>query len=306
MGTQAAARRKMLARRERKLAALADKQHGVLARRQLLGAGLGPRTIRRRVETGRLCRVHREVYAFGRERLTQRGKWLAAVFACGEGAVLSHRSAAALWGLMEWSAPEVTAPRGRQRQSIAIHECGLHPDERTSLDLIPVTTVARVLLDLAEVVDMRTLKWAFEEADRRGLVESQALEGVYACGLGRRGLKPFRRVIEETRMPDSCSPLEDRVLELCHDYDLPMPKTNVTVLDREVDALWPEQKLMVEADSFEFHRHRKAFEEDRARDAAMQVAGYRVVRLTHRRLKREPAKVAAELRHLLALGRAAA
>jgi Transcriptional regulator, AbiEi antitoxin/Protein of unknown function (DUF559) len=306
MGTQAAARRGMLARREQKLVALADRQHGVLSRHQLLEAGLAPRTIRRRVEAGRLNRVHREVYALGRERLSQRGKWLAAVLACGEGAVLSHRSAAALWGLMEWRTPEVTAPRGRQRQGIAIHECGLNPEERTSIDRIPVTVVARVLLDLAETVDGRAFKWAFEEADRRRLLESRELEAVYARGTGRRGLKPFRRVIEEVRMPDSSSPLEDRVLELCRDYGIPMPETNVTVLDREVDAFWPDQKLMVEADSFEFHAHRAAFERDRARDAAMQVAGYRVIRLTHRRLTVEPAKVAAELRHLLAQRRAAA
>jgi Transcriptional regulator, AbiEi antitoxin/Protein of unknown function (DUF559) len=306
MGTQAAARRAMLAGRERRLAALAEEQHGVLARSQLLEAGLSPRTIRRRIEAGRLHRIHREVYAFGRKRLSQRGRWLAAVFACGDGAVLSHRSAAAIWGLMEWRTPEVTAPRGRQRQGIAIHECGIHPKERTTIDRIPVTTVARTLLDLAERVNGRTLKWAFEEADRRSLLDPRALEAVYARGLGRRGLKPFRLAIEEARLPDSESPLEDRVLELCHDYNLPMPETNVTVLDREVDAFWPKQKLMVEADSFEFHAHRAAFERDRARDAAMQVAGYRVLRLTHRRLETEPAKVAAELRHLLAQGRAAA
>jgi very-short-patch-repair endonuclease len=306
MGTQAAARRRALARRERELIALAERQHGVLARRQLLEAGLAPRTIRRRVEAGRLCLVHREVYAFGRERLTQRGKWLAAVLACGGGAVLSHRSAAALYGLMEWRLSEVTAPRGRQRQGIATHECGLHRDERTSVDRIPITTVARVLLDLAEVIDERELKRTVEEADRRCLLDLQALEVVYTRGLGRRGLKPFRRVIEETRLPNSQSPLEDRVLELCRDYDLPMPRTNCKVLGREVDAFWPDEKLMVEADSFEFHAHRAAFERDRARDAAMQVAGYRVVRLTHRRLKEEPTKVATELRHLLAQGRAAA
>jgi very-short-patch-repair endonuclease len=112
-------------------------------------------------------------------------------------------------------------------------------------------------------------------------------------------LKPLRRLLDEDDWSITLSPLEDRVLDLCRKYDLPRPETNVIVLGREVDAFWRDQKLMVEADSFEFHAHRSAFEEDRARDAAMQVAGFRVVRLTHRRLKNEPAKVAAELRHLL-------
>jgi len=98
---------------------------------------------------------------------------------------------------------------------------------------------------------------------------------------------------------DTQSPLEDRVLDLCREFDLPLPITGATVLGREVDALWPDQKLMVEADSWTFHRHRAAFERDRARDAAMQTDGYRVVRLTDRRLKCEPAKVADELRRLL-------
>lgn len=305
MGTQAAARRRALAKRERELATLAGRQHGVIARRQLQEAGLGPRTISRRVETGRLFRLHREVFAFGHERLTQRGQWLAAVVACGDGALLSHRSAAALWGLMAWREPEVSAPKRRERPGIVVHECGVHRDERTVIDRIPVTTAARTLLDLAEVVDEPTFEKAFLEADRLRLLKAADLELVYARGYGRRGLRPMRHLLEETRTPATRSPLEDRVQALCREYDLPAPKTNQVVLGREVDVLWPDQKLMVEADSFEFHRHRAAFEDDRARDAKMQAAGYRVVRLTDRRLKKEPAKVAAELRHLLGLERAA-
>lgn len=305
MRPQPAARRQQLGQRERELVALADRQHGVLARRQLLAAGLGPRAIRHRLEAGRLYLLHREVYGYGRERLTQRGRWLAAVLACGEGALLSHRSAAALWGFAQYRATEVTAPRGRQRSGIAIHECGIRKDECAVVDAIPVTTAARTLLDLAEVVDEKELKRALDEADRLGLLKMSALEHVCAGGYGRRGLKPLRVLLADRR-ESTRSSLEDSVLALCHEYDLPTPSTNQIVLGREVDAVWPEQKLMVEADSFEFHRHRAAFEDDRARDAAMQVAGFRVIRLTHRRLESEPAKVAAELRHLLAPGRAAA
>lgn len=302
MGTQEPARtRRALAERERKLAMLAGRQHGVISRSQLLAAGLGPRTIRRRVEAGRLFPLHREVYALGHARVNKRGEWLGAVLACGSGALLSHRSAAALWGIAQsrQSDVDISGIRGRRRPRIALHEGGIHEEDRAVIDRIPVTTVSRTLLDLAEVVDERILRRALAEADRLGHLNMPSLERVCARAYGRRGLKPLRRLLDGDDWSITLSPLEDRVLDLCRKYDLPSPETNVIVLGREVDAFWRDQKLMVEADSFEFHAHRSAFEEDRARDAAMQVAGFRVVRLTHRRLKNEPAKVAAELRHLL-------
>jgi len=169
------------------------------------------------------------------------------------------------------------------------------------MERIPVTTVARTLLDLAEAVDERTLEGAFNEAGRLRLLKMAELERVYARGHGRRGLKPLRHLLEEGRPSTTRSGLEDRVLSLCREYGLPTPETNQVVLGREVDAFWPDQKLMVEADSFQFHGHRAAFENDRARDAAMQVGGFRVVRLTRRRLDREPARVATELRLLLGM-----
>jgi very-short-patch-repair endonuclease len=228
---------------------------------------------------------------------------MAAVLACDEEAVLSHRSAAGLGGLMR-SRPapvEVSARCGRGRSGIVVHEGGLTRWDRTVVEGIPVTSVARTLLDLADVVDERTLKRAFEEADRLGLLQMGAVEGVCARGQGRRGLKPLRRLIEEARAPEmGRTRLEDRVLALCREYNLPSPEINVQVLGREVDAFWPQAKLMVEADSWSFHRHRAAFERDRTRDAAMQADGYRVIRLTHRRLEREPQQVAAELERLLA------
>ena len=144
---------------------------------------------------------------------------------------------------------------------------------------------------------------AFEEADRLRLLRMVEIEAVCARGYGRRALRPIRCLIDAARMPEETqSSLEDRVLELCREHDLPLPVTGAAVLGREVDAFWPDQKLMVEADSWTFHSHREAFERDRARDAAMQAAGYRVIRLTHRRLAREPATVASQLRHLLTSG----
>jgi len=144
---------------------------------------------------------------------------------------------------------------------------------------------------------------AFEEADRLRLLELSALEAVCARGHGRRALKIVRGLIEEARMPEMAgTPLEQRVLDLCRDYDIQCPATNVVVLGKEVDAYWPDARLMVEADGWAFHHHQAAFERDRERDAAMQAEGYRVIRLTHRRLTRESEVVAEQLRRLLALG----
>lgn len=231
-----------------------------------------------------------------------RGEWMAAVLSCGDGALLSHRSAAALWGLTgsHGGLIEITAIAGRERPGIAVHEGGIVNEERTAVDAIPVTTVARTLFDLAEVVDEQRLERTFEEADRLGLLEIVALEDVCARGYGRRALRPIRRLIDTALMPETTrSALEARFLAFCHEHALPPPQTNVSVQNHEVDALWPHERLVVEVDGWAFHRHRAAFERDRARDAAMQAAGYRVIRVTHRRLESEPAGVADELRRLL-------
>ncbi len=314
MGTQLTARpgrerRRAVARRERELARLAERQHGVLSRSQLVAAGLGPRTIRRRVEAGRLHLLHRGVYAFGVERLGRRGGWMGAVLACGEGALLSHRSGAALWGLLRpHRGPiEVTSASGRGRVGIAVHEGGIRREERSAVAGIPVTSVSRTLFDLAEVLDQRRLERAFEEADRLRLLEIRALEAVCARGQGRHALAPVRRLIDEARAPLwTRSDLEDRFQSLCREYRLPPAHTNVLILGHEVDVYWPKAKLVVEADGWTFHHHRGAFEHDRARDAAMQAAGYRVIRVTHRRLEREPERVAAEIQSVLSAARSSA
>jgi Protein of unknown function (DUF559) len=198
----------------------------------------------------------------------------------------------------------VTAPSGRRRPGITVHECGVHDEDRSDLAGIPVTSAARTIFDLTEVVDEEQVVQASEEADRLKLLHIPELEAVCARSPGRHGLTPIRRLIEEVRVPVTTrSPLEDQVIALCREYGLPMPVTNVDVLEHEVDAFWPKQGLIVEADSVAFHGHRAAFERDRKRDAAHQVEGYRVIRLTHRRLEREPAKVAEELHRLLNSGR---
>jgi hypothetical protein len=288
--------------RERELSDLATRQHGVVARRQLTALGLGRGAIAHRMQIGRLRAVHSGVYAVGHLRLSQRGLWMAAVLAHGDHALLSHRSAAALWGLQRPFGPvDVTSPQGRAgRHGVAFHECQLHSEDRTTVDGIPVTTVARTLFDLSEVIDRTRLARAWEEADRLRLLELRAVGRVRDRGWGRHALKPTRPLFAEAgHTPIARSPLEDRVLAVCRKHGLPAPIVNVEILGNEVDAYWPAARLVVEADSFEFHRHRAAFERDRARDAAMQAAGYRVIRLTHRRLDREAEAVATQLRTLL-------
>lgn len=310
MGTQLTARRAerrraALAKRERELAALARRQHGILSREQLIAGGLSLRTIARWLEGGRLQRLHRGVYLASQGGLGPRGEWMAAVLACGDGALLSHRSAAALWALIKRSRRhpiEVTAPAGRGRPGIAVHEGGIYKDDRAAVVRIPATSVARTLFDLAEVIDERQLGRAFEEADRLGRLDLKAVEDVCARGHGRRALRPVRTLVEDAHAPVVAkSALEERFALFCRERDIVPGETNVEILGHEVDAFWPCERVIVELDGYAFHRHRVAFEEDRSKDAKRQVAGYRAIRITDRRLEREPDTVEAEIRALLGL-----
>ena len=292
--------------RERELARLADRQHGVVARGQLLALGFGDEAIKLRLDAMRLHALHREVFAVGHTRLSEAGRRWAAVLAYGDTALLSHRSAAALWGLARQRSPliDVTAAMGRQgirrRESIFIHRGRIHPEDQALRAGIPVTTVARTLFDMAEFVSLNHLESAWEEADRLKLLELRAVERVCERGRGRRALKPIRRLLAEAQASTiTRSPLEDDFAAFCRERDLPPPSFNTTVLGFEIDALWPRQRLAVELDSWEFHHHRAAFERDRARDTALQVAGYRTIRITHRRLHHEASVLAKDLRALL-------
>ncbi len=163
-----------------------------------------------------------------------------------------------------------------------------------------MTTVARTLFDYAEVEPFWRLEQAWEEADRLKVLRLREVELVCERGYGRRALKPIRRLLAAARAPaEGRSPLEERFHAFCLDYRLPEPARNVHVLGREVDALWPEAKLVAELDSWEHHGHRGAFERDRARDPKFLIAGYRTIRITHRRLDREPSELASEIRQLL-------
>lgn len=288
--------------REREMATLATQQHGVVARSQLRTLGFGNRGIERRMRDGRLHPLHRGVYAVGHRRIVQRGHWLAAVLAYGEGALLSHLSAAALWGLVGARTPvDVTCAHGRPgRPGIRLHRGRIHGEDRAMRDRVPVTSVARTLFDLAGVIDYQRLERAWKEADRLNILQLRDVERICERSRGHRAITPVRRLIAATQAPiRTRSPLEDRFQTFIHAYDLPPCHTNVEVLGSEVDVLWPAARLIVELDSWEFHRHRAAFERDRTRDTRLLVAGYRTIRVTHDRLDAEAPTLAAEIQQLL-------
>jgi Protein of unknown function (DUF559) len=290
------------------LARLATQQHGVASLRQLRSLGFGEEAIKAGIAEGRLISIHEEVFAVGHKRVPPRGCLWAAILAYGPRAVLSHHSATVLWGLRrrQKGPIHVTAACGRQgirrRKGIWIHRGKLRPDEATRRDGIPVTTLARTLFDLAEVAPYEELKKTAEEADRLKLLLLRDLEVVCERGRGRRALKPMRRLLVELGVPaEGRSPLEIRFAEFVQAHKLPPPVQNVFVLGHEVDTLWPTAKLVAELDSWEHHGHRAAFERDRARDPKLLLAGYRTIRITHRRLDAEASQLAEEIRRLLAI-----
>lgn len=164
-----------------------------------------------------------------------------------------------------------------------------------------MTAVARTLFDLAEVAPYAEVRKAAEAADRRNLLRLRELEAVCERGWGRRALRPVRRLLVEVGAPaEGRSPLEIRFVEFLREHGITAPAQNVLVLGHEVDALWPAAKLVIELDSWEHHGDRAAFERDRARDPELMIAGYRTIRITHRRLDNEARQVAEEIRAFLA------
>jgi very-short-patch-repair endonuclease len=277
---------------------IAARQHGVISRPQLLAAGLGSQAIRYRAAHNRLHRLHNGVYAVGFPSPAPLPRAMAAVLACGPDAVLSHGSAAALWEIGRWTAPiEITAPARRTRRGIRCHESKLSRGDTTTNYGIPVTTPARTLVDLADVLDDRALTRATNDARVRRLVTSEQIAEQTSQSPGRCA----QARLNSTNSHDAPtrSALEDRFLELVRAHRLPAPAVNQRVRGHEVDALWRRQRIIVELDGRAYHDHPDAFERDRARDAALLAAGYKVMRITWARLTQDPAREAATLRALL-------
>ena len=287
------------------IAALAARQHGLVTCRQLLAAGVGRGAIEHRLRRKRLIGVHRGVYAVGYLHRASCVRWMAAVLACGDGAVLSHFAAAALWELRQSSAvsTDVTVPgRGgrRTRHGIRIHRSTVLPRSEIGRHrLIAVTSAARTMLDVAATLTTHSLDRVVERAETLELFDLGDVQRTIARHPNHPGARKLTRAVALYRDDESTrSELEAMFLALCDPEGL-RPLVNHVVEGEEVDFLWPRQRLIVEVDGRETHLTRQAFERDRARDAKLTLAGYRVVRFTYRQVSGAPQGVALTLRALL-------
>lgn len=290
------------------MAELARGQHGVVARRQLLGLGMSERTIDGRLARGQLHEIFRGVYVFGARRISRRGRWMAAVLAAGEGAVLSHRSAGRLWRLLppaaEWV--DVTCPPGRvvRRKGIVSHEGLVRDDEWEVVDGVPVTGAFRTIFDLAAVLTKRELERAWHEALVRGLTAKVSLPVLQERYPGRRGARNLRALLESER-PEGITrnDFEEAFLALVDAYGLPRPRMNADLAVRgrffEIDALWECERVALELDSRGVHGTPKKFESDRQRDRILVAEGWRTMRVTWQQLQDEPEAIVADLRVVL-------
>lgn len=290
---------------DRRLAALADLQLGVVTRRDLLACGLSRTAIADRVARGRLRVLYRGVYSVGHRRLRREGEWLAAVWGSGRRAALSHWHAAALWDLLppRGSRIHVTTPSRSGRipdaARVVLHRVGtFRPWEATVMDGIPVTTTARTLLDLAPHLRPRAIEDVIGRMDRLGRFDLGTVRGCLEDHRRAPGAPKLRRLLDDLHgagAADLRSVLEARFLQLCDDHALPVPLVNGRVAGLLVDFFWPDAALVVETDGYAFHATRSAFERDRDRDQRLTLAGYRVVRVTYEQVTRAPEEVARRL-----------
>jgi very-short-patch-repair endonuclease len=279
------------------------RQFGVISTAQLYELGYSKAGIARQVIAGRLHQIHHGVYAVGHAAVSRHGECLAAALSCGGDALLSHRSAAWLWGLTKrFYAPiEVTAASPRQiRETIQVHSAAaLTQMDRASHEGVPVTAVPRTLLDFA-AVDPWYLGQALDNARRLGLLDLIALDELISRSRGFRGVARLRTALEIHRPAAfTRSGLERRFLALVRRAGLPKPSTNVFIEGHELDAYWPSLRFAVELDTHDYHGSPQAFEEDRIRQENLKLAGVEMIRVTGARLDREPAAVMRRVRLLL-------
>ncbi len=283
---------------------LAARQYGVLSIEQLTALGIGKGSIEKALTNGRLRRLHHGVYAEGHTDLSLHGKCLAAVLAGGPGALLSHYSAAWLLGLLPTQPIPVHVttpiPRGRRPRLVIHHSRTLIEEDRDLEAGIPVTSVARTLLDQAALVRFTQLRRALKRSEELGLFDLPAALSVLDRNKGHRGHKPLRRALALYEPPRFMrSGTEEYFVSLIEGAGLPRPATNWVEAGHEVDVYWPELRFGVEIDTFATHGTHQSFEDDRVRREDLKLAGVEMTQVTDKRLEREPDRVVERVARLL-------
>jgi very-short-patch-repair endonuclease len=279
------------------------RQHGVVTRSALLEFGFGARSIEHRVASGRLHLISPGVYAVGRPELTPKGRWMAAVLACGDGAVLSHRSAAELWGIGHEDGKRIDVSIRRKSK---ITRKGIKVRARPSLDArsvvvrfgIPVTHPVQTLIDLATELKTLRLERAVNEADKLDLVDPEALRRALDAYGGMPGVRTLRTMLDRHTFRLSDSDLEVYFRPLALAADLPLPLTKHWVLGYEVDFFFPDHALIVETDGLRYHRTPSQQARMVTRDQKHTAAGFRVIRFTHWQISHAPNEVTKLLREV--------
>ncbi len=279
----------------------ARRQHGVLTRGQLLDLGFSPEAIKHRVRTGRLHPIFRGVYAVGRRELGREGRWTAAVLACGPGAALSHRSAAALWGFGEEHEAYIDVSVRRDSEArlrgIRCHRRPALPASAIAMRRnIPLTEPVQTFLDLATVAGPKTLERAINDADKRDAIDPDALRKALDAHAGEAGVRPLCRILDKHTFRLSDDELERLFRPLAAAAGLPVPRTKAMVDEFEVDFFWPDLGLVVETDGWRYHRTPAAQTRDALRFQVHTAAGRTPLRFSHWQVKYEPRHVIGVLR----------
>lgn len=287
----------------RQVAELAGRQHGVVASTQLRRLRWSESKIAREVDVGRLHPLFRGAYALGHKSVTPHGQAMAALLSAGSDALLSHLSAAWLWGISAWPPPVpevvVRSTVRHTRSDIRIHSSRvLVSSDTTICEGIPVTAVPRTLLDLAGAAQ-GNVRWALPRAKRLGLLDLIAVDALLKRSKGLRGVARLGLALERYRSRAfTRSDLERDFLALVKRARLPPPSMNLFIAGYEIDAYWSKLRFAVELDTYDYHGDEISFEEDRLRQEDLKLAGIEMVRITGERMDREPRAVVARL-HLL-------
>jgi very-short-patch-repair endonuclease len=295
----------------RRIIAIATRQHGVLSLTQLLECGLTASGVRKRVAAGGLFRIHRGVYALGRPDLPVKGRWMAAVLACGPGALLSHASAGALHGIRATAATLIditlTQPRSLKRPGIRVHTCTqLTSADITEEDAIPVTSVPRTLLDLATFLTRPQLERACEQAVLEGSFDLSAISELLARSHGRPGIRKLRAALARGDLGENvpASGLERRFRNLCEQAGLPAPEINRYLLlgdeYHKADFLWRRERVVIEVDGDRYHSTGWQRRRDADRDSLLLAHGYASTRIAQTEIAKRPARAVQAAGTLLA------